>query len=492
MKKSAVAVAIIAVLAASWSGASWYTGKLIEQRMDSEVARLNTQLAQQLPQAGLKVSYQNYQRGLFTSRMQVVIQADTNHKSAAWLPAGQPLMLDETINHGPFPLTDFSLLPRMAVIHSQLANTPAVAALFKDSQGQSPFTANTRLAYNGDSRNQISLAPLTIQQGATKVTFAGAQIQADFAADLSRIDLNGDLKGITLSAPNGEQPETLVLEGVTFGSHSKLGKFAINVGEQQITAKRLSLTGGDKESVVLDDIALHTRLTEDARTLNAKADYTLGAVQINGKAFGSGGLTLHLNGFDGKAVQAFSTQYQRFLTQQLASGNSSDSPAYQQQLAALMDTALPTLLNGDPQISIQPLSWKNDAGSSQFTLDMMLGAPQTAPADATLPPLLQMIRSLDLSLAISMPMATQLATQAAELEGYPADQAQKLASQQVQGVSAMGQMFKLTTQQEQNIVSKLHYAAGQITLNGKQMSLAQFAGLFGLFDGIGGETPADQ
>ncbi|HDV5963957.1 TPA: DUF945 family protein, partial [Yersinia enterocolitica] len=33
MKKSLVAVSVIVVLGAAWTGASWYTGKLIEQRM---------------------------------------------------------------------------------------------------------------------------------------------------------------------------------------------------------------------------------------------------------------------------------------------------------------------------------------------------------------------------------------------------------------------------------------------------------------------------
>lgn len=492
MKKSAVAVAIIVVLGAAWSGASWYTGMLIEQRMDSEVARINTQLAQQLPQSGLKVSYQDYQRGLFSSRMQIVIQADPTHKSEGWLKPGQTLNLDETISHGPFPLTHFSLMPSMAVIHSQLADTPLVATLFKETKGKTPLEAYSRLAYNGDSKNQITLAALTTQQGTTKVAFAGAQIQADFGNGLNRIDLNGDVKGITLSAPNGEQSETLALEGVTFSSHTTLGKFDINVGKQQMAAKRLSLTGNDKESLVLDDVSLHANLSEDEHTLSAKADYALGALQINGKAFGGGALTLSLDRFDGKAVQAFSEQYQRFLSQQLANGNSSDSLAYQQQLTALMDAALPSLLSGNPQITIKPLSWKNSAGSSQFDLNLLLGTPQKTPADSTLPPLLQRVRGLDCSLDISMPMATQLAAHVAELEGYPADQAQKLATQQVQGVSAMGQMFKLTTQQDQSIVSKLHYADGQITLNGKQMSLAQFAGLFGLLDGIEGQAPAGQ
>ncbi|MDI8841635.1 DUF945 family protein, partial [Salmonella enterica subsp. enterica serovar Anatum] len=42
---------------------------------------------------------------------------------------------------------------------------------------------------------------------------------------------------------------------------------------------------------------------------------------------------------------------------------------------------------------------------------------------------------------------------------------EKLAKQQVQGLSAMGQMFRLTTLKDNTIASSLQYANGQITLN---------------------------
>ncbi|AKM47893.1 DUF945 domain-containing protein [Edwardsiella anguillarum] len=484
MKKSAVAVAVIVVLGAAWSGASWYTGKLIEQRMDGEVARLNESLTQRLPQAGLKISYQDYQRGVFSSRVRYIIQADPAAKQDALLKPGQQLALNETISHGPFPLTHFSLEPSMAVVHSELANTPLVAPLFTVNKGQSPLDAYTRIAYSGDNRSEITLLPLSLQAGENKIDFGGAQIKADVARDLSRMDLAAEAKSLSIDAPNGGQRETLSLTGATFTTHSKMGKFGLNIGEQQIAAKRLSLSVDGKESAALDDLAMNASLKEGERTLDARVDYRLGALQIDGKAFGGGAMTLDLNGFDGHGVKTFADEYNAFISRQLSSGHSSDSAAYQQQLTSMLDAALPTLLSGNPRIDLKPVTWKNSAGSSQFDLSLSLGAPAKTEAAAALPPLLQAVRTLDVSLNLSMPMATQIAANAAELEGYQADEAQKLAAQQVQGVSAMGQMFKLTTQQDNAIVSQLRYADGQVTLNGKQMTLAQFAGLFGVLGGM--------
>ncbi|HHP9707987.1 TPA: DUF945 family protein, partial [Yersinia enterocolitica] len=57
MKKSLVAVSVIVVLGAAWTGASWYTGKLIEQRMGELVNNANDQIRTLLPKAGVKFAY---------------------------------------------------------------------------------------------------------------------------------------------------------------------------------------------------------------------------------------------------------------------------------------------------------------------------------------------------------------------------------------------------------------------------------------------------
>ncbi|HGM8661287.1 TPA: YdgA family protein, partial [Serratia odorifera] len=134
MKKSLVAVGVIVVLGAAWTGASWYTGKLIEQRMGEVVANANTQLKAYLPKAGVKLGYENYQRGLFSSQVRYVLRADgTISGDDAALQPGDELAFLETIDHGPFPfaqLKKFNLIPSMASVHTELENTPAAKTLF--------------------------------------------------------------------------------------------------------------------------------------------------------------------------------------------------------------------------------------------------------------------------------------------------------------------------------------------------------------------------
>jgi uncharacterized protein YdgA (DUF945 family) len=90
------------------------------------------------------------------------------------------------------------------------------------------------------------------------------------------------------------------------------------------------------------------------------------------------------------------------------------------------------------------------------------------------------VKSLESKLTIPMDMATEFMTQIAKLEGYNEDDAGKLAGQQVKGLAAMGQMFRITTVEDNVISTSLQYSNGQVTLNGQKMTLEEFVGMFGV------------
>ena len=145
-------------------------------------------------------------------------------------------------------------------------------------------------------------------------------------------------------------------------------------------------------------------------------------------------------------------------------------------------------MKGEPVITIAPLSWKNAKGESTFNLNLALKDPtQAAPAQTIAGEVDSSVKSLDSKLTIPMEMATELMTQVARIEGYQQADAAKLADQQVKGLAAMGQMFRITTVQDNSIQTSLQYASGQVTLNGQKMPLEQFVGMFGVPDLL---TPA--
>ncbi|VTP67458.1 Bacterial protein of uncharacterised function (DUF945) [Leclercia adecarboxylata] len=80
MKKSVIAAGVIVALGVVWTGAAWYTGKQLESHLAEMVAQANSELKRTAPEAGLEVSYQDYQRGLFKSHLQLVLKRSLARK----------------------------------------------------------------------------------------------------------------------------------------------------------------------------------------------------------------------------------------------------------------------------------------------------------------------------------------------------------------------------------------------------------------------------
>ncbi|WP_038961824.1 DUF945 family protein, partial [Yersinia pestis] len=81
----------------------------------------------------------------------------------------------EVIDHGPFPLAQLkklNLIPSMASVHTELANTPVLKKLFDVTNGQSPFTADSRISYGGDTSSAITFIPINYKQNSTNVKFS--------------------------------------------------------------------------------------------------------------------------------------------------------------------------------------------------------------------------------------------------------------------------------------------------------------------------------
>ncbi|MGP2543025.1 YdgA family protein [Yersinia sp. 2541 StPb PI] len=490
MKKSLVAVSVIVVLGAAWTGASWYTGKLIEQRMGELVNTANGQIRTLLPKAGVKLAYTDYQRGLFRSQVRYVLQADSSVVGEKALKDGDEIAFIETIDHGPFPfaqLKKFNLIPSMASVHTELANTPALKKLFDVTKGQSPFTADSRISYSGDTSSAITFIPIDYQQNTTSMKFSGATIDADVSRDMRNVKMSGSSENIIFTSKNQwDQLEQFSVQGLTLKSDSKMGKFDLSIGDQQVAIKQIGFSLDGKEMATLVGFNLNTQLGETDKDLNGKLSYTLDALKIQGNDFGSGKLAFAFDKLDGQNLKQFTSAYNQQVLKAVQAGENLDPVAYQEQMTEMLIANLPGLLKGNPTVSIAPLSWKNAKGESTFTLNIDLVDPAQTKASAE-PLLAQSVKKVDATLTIPMPMATELTTQAARLQGYSPEEAQKLAQQQVQGIAAMGQMFKLTTTKDDVISSSFHFADNQVNLNGQKMSLQEFVGLFGMFGGAPAE-----
>ena len=483
MNKTKIAVGVVIALGAIWTGAAWLTGKQIESHMDQIVQNANAQLAQIAPESRLKVSYQNYQRGLFTSRTQLVVQATSQTEDNALLKPGQSVVLNETIDHGPFPfaqLKKFNLIPSMASVHSELENTPVLKKLFELSKGKSVIEADTRIGYSGATASAIHLLPLDYQnaQSGERYAWNGGTLGIDSDADGDRVNFNSDIDSVALTIRNeANLPVLFTLNGLSLDGKTHLSPQGVRIGDQHAALKKFSASVNGQEAAVLEGVEIKTQFDSSGDTVSGQMDYAVDHLKLENRSFGSGKLTLKLSQIDGRALKTFSDNYRSQMQTLINQPGIQQDPArYQAGVRQILATNLPLLLKGDPVVTVAPLSWKNDKGESTFNLAAhfkdpaaVSGAAQT-PADA----LNRMLKTLDGKLTINMPMATEMMKQVAMAEGYQEADATKLASQQVKGLAAMGQMFRLTALQDDNIVTSLQYNGAQVTMNGEKMPLDGF------------------
>lgn len=488
MKKSLVAAGVVVALGIVWTGGAWYTGKKLETHLAEMVTQANDQIKRYSPEAGIELSYQNYQRGVFSSQLQLVVKPIAGQENA-WLKAGQTIVLDETVDHGPFPLTQLkslNLIPAMASVRTILVNNDVTKPLFDIAKGESPFVINSRISYSGDTRSDLSLKPLNYEKGDEKVTFSGGEFQFTADKDGNAVSLTGAAQNGQVNAVNEyDQKVQITFNNLTTEGSSSVASFGERIGDQKLSLDKLSISVEGKELAVLEGMGIDGKsdLINDGKTVNSQLDYTLNSLKLQGQDLGSGKLTLKVGQIDGEALHQFSQQYSAQTKALMSQIDVVQNPElYQQKVTEAFFNALPILMKGEPVITIAPLSWKNAKGETTFNLSLLLKdptatkeEPQTLAQEVD-----RSVKSLDAKLAIPVDMATEFMTQIAKIEGYQQEQAAGLAKQQVNGLAAMGQMFRITTMQDNTIGSSLQYTNGQVTLNGQKMPLDEFVGMFGM------------
>ncbi len=488
MKKSLVAAGVVVALGIVWTGGAWYTGKKLETHLAEMVTQANDQIKRYSPEAGIELSYQNYQRGVFNSQLQLVVKPIAGQENA-WLKAGQTIVLDETVDHGPFPLTQLkslNLIPAMASVRTTLVNNDVTKPLFDIAKGESPFVINSRISYSGDTRSALSLKPLNYEKGDEKVAFSGGEFQFTADKDGNAVSLTGAAQSGQVNAVNEyDQKVQVTFNNLTTEGSSSVASFGERIGDQKLALDKLSISVEGKELAVLEGMGIDGKsdLINDGKTVNSQLDYTLNSLKLQGQDLGSGKLTLKVGQIDGEALHQFSQQYSAQTKALMSQIDVVQNPElYQQKVTEAFFNALPILMKGEPVITIAPLSWKNAKGETTFNLSLLLKdptatkeEPQTLAQEVD-----RSVKSLDAKLTIPVDMATEFMTQIAKIEGYQQEQAAGLAKQQVNGLAAMGQMFRITTMQDNTIGSSLQYTNGQVTLNGQKMPLDEFVGMFGM------------
>ncbi|MGV2895714.1 DUF945 family protein [Achromobacter sp. AGC78] len=494
MKKSvAITLGVVIVGAGSWIGATWYTGKRIEESSQRHLAEANEKLAKLTPLFGLRIDQIKYERSLFSTQARYGLSLVKNDKTLDDMPAGM-IEFDAVIEHGPFPKTALSrgaFAPKLAFVHAEIAKTDNLKEVFALTKDVSPLISDAMISYSGTTSSTSKIAPVSTTLEGNSIDFSGMLITGTFDRSLEAVTAHGVMDKLAIDGSKSNDPVVMAITGMTMDVNSRMGKFGVSMGDSDLKIKRIDVTRkGDDIKLSLDNFGYGVKLAEDDKNINVQAAYQTGDITVNDVALGNGQAVIKLAKLDGQAVKQLSDTYNQLLRQIMA--QTEDEGLKDEQIQTMLDAG-GKLLAGNPSFSIAPISWKTPKGESKlnFTLDL------ANPADIkNLTPqeiAVQAIKRIDATLIISKPMVQDLAAQyAIKKEGLTPEKAAEEADESVRQMAGMAEMLNVGKNDGDNIVGKFTFADGMGNLNGKEIPADElFSGLLGA-TGMGGMDDDDE
>ena len=493
MKKSvAITLGVVIVGAGSWVGATWYTGKRIEESSQRRLAEVNEKLAKVTPLFGLRIDQIKYERGLFSTQARYGLSLLKNDKSLDVLPDGM-IEFDATIEHGPFPGRAGARRPRAQAglrPGGDGQDGPGQAGVRAD-QGRGPLTADAIVAYGGHGASTAQIAPVKFSRDGIDLDFSGMKIDGTYDHAKQAVVARGviDTIGVDgLKAQRERDKFKMALSGLSIDVNTLMGKFGLSIGDSGVQVKHIDMVKPQDElKIALDDFGYTVKLTEDDKNIAMQAAYKLGGLTVDGVALGSGQAVVKLGNLDGVAVKQLADTYNQMMRQAVA--GASDEGLKDEQVQTLIDTAT-KLLAAKPTFSMDPISWKTAKGESKLTFALDLASPANLKDLTPQEILVQAIKRIDANLVVSKPMVQDLVAQyMVKTEGKAADKAATEAEEQVRSMAGMAEMFNVGKNDGDNIIGKFHFSDGMGDLNGKKIPADEL--FSGLLDAAGSHDSMD-
>jgi len=488
MNKSAgVLLGIVVAIGAISAGGAWYTGTKIESVLNTSLADANQQLQAALVghKGTASLELVSLERHVFSST------AHYRLKGEGEMFGEEPveLLFVDHIEHGPLPfsrLVSLKWLPVMATSHYELEKTPLTEKWFAAAKDVSPLKGVVNIGYDNSTNGTLEMLPLeTALDDKSSLKFSGLKLDVSASAQAQKVKADGYMDSLKLTTVSEDQaPVQVELNGLTLASNLSKSTYGYYTGENTVVLTNSQTTFGAKQSVLgFKNFEMKNQTEESGTSASGRADYKVGEVSLNGKAFGSAQLAMSLKNLDIPATMSLMQIYQSKLQpyeQLAAEAAEAGQPVPELKLTeaeeAQLKTGLEQLLAAGPQVALENLSFKTTNGESRANLVLDLTKPQSIelPTDQLIR---QLIALLDINLQVSKPMLVDVFTVQSQIDGQTdakliADQA--TATADMFGSMAVGsQLAKLDGN---NIISKLHYANNQVEFNGQKMTVEEFVG----------------
>lgn len=404
-------IAILVGVAAAYTTASWYIGKQIESGIQTTVSDANKRYSSQTF-SGLKednnhlLSLVEYKRGIFSSNAKYNVNAVTT--------TGEHIQyqLISDISHGFFPKAAISngvYSPLLAYADTVFNIPQHIADKINLKNINQVASATTKVGFDGDSNTILDLVKLSIDlEDDATYDFSGGKFIIDISNNQSNADVVGNFDYYSIKQVTNN--ETIDIKDISINSQIELQE---NGNKQNTTVllKSLDISSLDGSfQTIANDISINIDSKQENEILDAAVTYRIPDLSIDNRNVGKFDFGFKLDSFNLPALIEISQEYMQILDKYGA--NSIGSIALNPQDQEQWLSKFKPFLAAKPSLTIEPISWGNDAGSSQAFLQISLTDPQGPSSDTI--DIEKIVDDANLKIEISKAMIMELFTALAE------------------------------------------------------------------------------
>ncbi|MBN6064982.1 YdgA family protein [Aggregatibacter actinomycetemcomitans] len=487
MKKSAVALGVIAILGGAWVGATWYSGKTVEQQFHTQINKANASLdaffnSPNVQSTGtVKIDHVNIQRGVFSSDISydLVITSKTDNNITT-------VPFNGKLYHGPLPinhLSHFNVKPAMFSAETEISKTENTKEWF-GKKDKTPLRADYSVGYDKQVTGKLdSDVDTQIDGGEIKWQFiANYQVDKDGFGQFETVLPHFKLVAPSNAMETEAEPKLLVMEFNDGKSTVKwnrasaeldkiiIGKYESKLGSLKVNGK----TGDDDFNLDVKDANYLINGDIKDNFVDYGLTYKFGEIHLtsggeNYKLINDAVFNLQFNHLAAKPLNTLFTEMVK-ATQKAGDEQSGPSPE--------VIAAFKALGENNMQAKIDPISLSNKGGKLAADLDIQL-ATGDVESKIQAGKVLEAFNQFAVNLNLDKTAMLNLITQSKQLEAkLSKEEAEKQAQETLDGLLLMVKMNPLFVEDDKSVKLNAKLENNKINLNGNMLSWEEFVVLF--------------